>query len=68
MTSATFAPAFPIPVILVRELLPWAVFAGLILLLAISFDGEPQVEHAIAFEAQMDLARVRCLLRSQRAA
>jgi hypothetical protein len=39
MTSTTFAPAFPVPVIPVRELLPWAIFAGLILLLAIYFVG-----------------------------
>jgi hypothetical protein len=39
MTSTTFAPAFPVPAIPVRELLPWAIFAGLILLLAIYFVG-----------------------------
>jgi hypothetical protein len=39
MTSTTFAPAFPVPVIPVRELLPWAIFAGLILMLAIYFVG-----------------------------
>ncbi len=39
MTSTTFAPAFPVPVIPVRELLPWAIFAGLILLLALYFVG-----------------------------
>jgi hypothetical protein len=39
MTSTTFAPAFPVPVIPLRELLPWAIFAGLILLLAIYFVG-----------------------------
>ncbi len=39
MTSTTFVPAFPVPVIPVRELLPWAIFAGLILLLAIYFVG-----------------------------
>jgi hypothetical protein len=39
MTSTTFAPAFPVPVVPVRELLPWAIFAGLILLLAIYFVG-----------------------------
>jgi hypothetical protein len=39
MTSTTFAPAFPVPVIPIRELLPWAIFAGLILLLAIYFVG-----------------------------
>jgi hypothetical protein len=39
MTSTTFAPGLPIPVIPVRELLPWAIFAGLLLLLAIYFVG-----------------------------
>jgi hypothetical protein len=43
MTSTTFAPprtpAFPVPVIPIRELLPWAIFAGLILMLAIYFVG-----------------------------
>jgi len=43
MTSTTFAPplapAFPVPAIPVRELLPWAIFAGLILMLAIYFVG-----------------------------
>jgi hypothetical protein len=38
-TSPAFAPAFPVPVVPVRELLPWAIFAGLILLLAIYFVG-----------------------------
>ena len=42
MTSTTFAPAFPAPVIPVRELLPWGIFAGLILLLAIYFVGAEQ--------------------------
>jgi hypothetical protein len=37
--TRSFAPAFPVPVIPVRELLPWAIFAGLILLLAIYFVG-----------------------------
>ncbi|RWR31203.1 CbtB-domain containing protein [Sinirhodobacter populi] len=36
MTDTTFAPARPVPVP-VGELLPWAVFAGLILALAIYF-------------------------------
>ncbi len=39
MTSTTFAPALPVPVIPIRELLPWVIFAGLILLLAIYFVG-----------------------------
>ena len=34
-----FAPAYPVPAIPVRELLPWLIFAGLILLLAIYFVG-----------------------------
>jgi hypothetical protein len=42
MTSTTFAPAFPVPAIPVRELLPWAVFGGLILSLAIYFIGAEQ--------------------------
>ena len=39
MRSTTFAPALPVPTIPVRELLPWAIFAGLILSLAIYFVG-----------------------------
>jgi hypothetical protein len=39
MTSTTFAPAFPTPTIPIRELLPWVIFAGLLLLLAIYFVG-----------------------------
>lgn len=42
MSSTTFAPALPVPVIPVRELLPWAIFAGLILVLAIYFVGAEQ--------------------------
>ena len=42
MSSTTFAPAFPVPVIPVRELLPWTIFVGLILLLAIYFVGAEQ--------------------------
>lgn len=38
-TKTTLAPALPVPVIPVRELLPWAIFAGLLLLLAIYFVG-----------------------------
>lgn len=38
-TSSPFAPAYPVPAIPVRELLPWVIFAGLILLLAIYFVG-----------------------------
>jgi hypothetical protein len=38
-TSATFAPAFQPIAIPLRELLPWAVFAGLIFILAIYFVG-----------------------------
>ena len=37
-TTASFAPAFPAAIPL-RELLPWAIFAGLVLLLAIYFVG-----------------------------
>jgi len=42
MTHVAFAPAaapVSIPAIPVRELLPWVIFAGLILLLAIYFVG-----------------------------
>ena len=44
MTSTTFSPALPAPgtTIPVRELLPWAIFAGLLLLLAIYFVGAEQ--------------------------
>jgi len=44
MTSTTLAPApaFPVPAIPLRELLPWAIFAGLIALLAIYFVGAEQ--------------------------
>jgi hypothetical protein len=39
MTNTTFAPALPAGAIPLREWLPWAIFAGLILLLAIYFVG-----------------------------
>jgi hypothetical protein len=39
MISATFAPTIPAGTIPLRVLLPWAIFAGLILLLAIYFVG-----------------------------
>ena len=42
MTYATFTPARPAIAIPLREWLPWAVFAGLILLLAIYFVGAEQ--------------------------
>ncbi len=42
MTSTTFAPSFPVATIPSRELLPWAIFVGLILLLAIYFVGAEQ--------------------------
>ena len=42
MTSTTFAPVLPAPAIPVGELLPWAIFAGLILMLAICFVGAEQ--------------------------
>jgi Probable cobalt transporter subunit (CbtB) len=48
MTSTTFTPAgsmpsFPVPAAIpVRELLPWAIFAGLLLMLAIYFVGAEQ--------------------------
>jgi hypothetical protein len=40
-TLTAFAPAAP-PAIPVRELLPWAIFGGLLLLLAIYFVGAEQ--------------------------
>jgi hypothetical protein len=42
MTSIAFAPVSPVIAIPVREWLPWAIFAGLILLLAIYFVGAEQ--------------------------
>jgi hypothetical protein len=39
MTTATFAPAVQPVAIPVREILPWAIFAGLILMIAIYFVG-----------------------------
>jgi len=42
MTTTTSAPSFPVPIVPVRELLPWVIFAGLILLLAIYFVGAEQ--------------------------
>jgi hypothetical protein len=42
MTSTTLAPSLPVPAIPVRELLPWTIFGGLILLLALYFIGAEQ--------------------------
>ena len=42
MTYSTYAPALPAAAIPLREWLPWAIFAGLILLLAIYFVGAEQ--------------------------
>jgi hypothetical protein len=42
MTHTTYAPARPAAAIPLREWLPWAIFAGLILLLAIYFVGAEQ--------------------------
>lgn len=42
MTYAAFAPSRPIATIPLREWLPWAIFAGLLLLLAIYFVGAEQ--------------------------
>jgi hypothetical protein len=39
MTTTTFAPQVAVTAIPIREWLPWAIFAGLILLLAIYFVG-----------------------------
>jgi Probable cobalt transporter subunit (CbtB) len=39
MTATTFAPALPVAPIPLREWLPWAILAGLILMLAIYFVG-----------------------------
>jgi len=42
MTYSTFAPAGPTTAIPLREWFPWAIFAGLIHLLAIYFVGAEQ--------------------------
>ena len=42
MTYGTIAPARPATAIPLREWLPWAIFAGLLLLLAIYFVGAEQ--------------------------
>jgi len=42
MTSLSFAPATQPVAIPVREVLPWAIFGGLLLLLAIYFVGAEQ--------------------------
>jgi hypothetical protein len=42
MTDAVFNPPFQPVAIPVRELLPWAVFGGLLLMLAIYFVGSEQ--------------------------
>ena len=42
MNTTTLAPQLPTTAIPVREWLPWAIFAGLILLLAIYFVGAEQ--------------------------
>jgi hypothetical protein len=39
MTTATFAPSAPPVAIPVGEVLPWAIFAGLVLMIAIYFVG-----------------------------
>jgi hypothetical protein len=41
-TFAPFAPAIPAIAIPLRKLLPWAIFAGLLLLLALYFVGAEQ--------------------------
>ncbi|MET2825542.1 CbtB domain-containing protein [Mesorhizobium shangrilense] len=42
MSNATFAPAYGPVAIPVKELLPWAIFGGLLLMLAIYFIGAEQ--------------------------
>ncbi|HXW23994.1 MAG TPA: CbtB domain-containing protein [Xanthobacteraceae bacterium] len=42
MAYTAVAPAVPVAAIPLREWLPWAIFAGLILLLAIYFVGAEQ--------------------------
>jgi hypothetical protein len=42
MTTVTFAPTTPSVAIPVREVLPWAIFAGLVLMIAIYFVGAEQ--------------------------
>ena len=39
MTTTTFAPTAPVRAIPLSELLPWAIFAGLLLMLGIYFVG-----------------------------
>jgi hypothetical protein len=39
MSNATFAPTYGAAPIPVRELLPWAIFGGLLLMLAVYFVG-----------------------------
>jgi hypothetical protein len=39
MTSTTFAPQPAVGAIPIRELLPWAIFAGLLFMLALYFVG-----------------------------
>lgn len=42
-SAGTLTPqAFPIPVIPIAEIMPWAIFAGLLMLLAIYFVGAEQ--------------------------
>ena len=41
-TTTVFRPALPAGTIPVRELLPWAIFAGLLCLVAIYFVGAEQ--------------------------
>jgi hypothetical protein len=42
MTNTTFAPAIQVTAISLREWFPWAIFVGLICLLAIYFVGAEQ--------------------------
>jgi hypothetical protein len=51
MTSTTLAQALPVTTIPIRELIPWTIFVGLILLQAIYFVGAEQgVSVVIDFE------------------
>jgi hypothetical protein len=47
MTATSLAPPIPPVAIPVREILPWAIFGGLLLLLAIYFVGAEQGATAI---------------------
>jgi hypothetical protein len=47
MSDITFAPASEVTAIPVRQILPWAIFAGLIAVLAVYFIGAEQGATAV---------------------